>query len=82
MMKKTVRAWKVTKCTDMTVYNEKLARKLRKFALHVMRIAKHYGVDYVDLVVMGDYASARAKEEHGSTATTVVDDYMFTIQED
>lgn len=77
------KGWKVSKCTDMAVYNAKLARKLRKISLYVMRIAKHYGVDYVDLVVMGDYASARAKEEHRSTATTVVDDYMFTYpQED
>lgn len=74
--------WQTNKYTDMSVYNEKLARKLRKISLHVLRIAKRYGVDYVDLVVMGDYASARAKEEHGSTATTVVDDYMFTVQED
>lgn len=77
------KGWKVSKCTDMTVYNEKLARKLRKISLYVMRIAKRYGVEYVDIVVMGDYASARAKEEHGMNATTVVDDYMFTYpQED
>lgn len=77
------KGWKVSKCTDMTVYNEKLARKLRKISHYVMRIAKRYGVEYVNLVVMEDYASVRAKEEHGSTATTVVDDYRFTyLQED
>lgn len=74
--------WKVSKCTDMTVYNKELARKLRRISLSLIRIAKHYGVAYVDITVIGDYASARAKEEHGSTSTTVVDDYMFTIQED
>lgn len=74
--------WKVSKCTDMTVYKAKLARKLRKISLSLIRIAKRYGVDYVDLTVIGEYASARAKEEHGSTATTVVDDYIFTVQED
>ena len=81
-MKKRIKVWKVTKCTDMTVYNTRLARKLRRMSMRLIRIAKHYGVDYIDLVAMGDYASVRAKEEHGSTATTVVDDYMFTIKED
>lgn len=74
--------WMVAKSTDMTVYNAKLARKLRKLTQHASRVAKHYGVSYVDLVVMGDYISARAQEEDGSTATTVVDDYMFTRKED
>ena len=76
------KVWQVSKGTDGAEYNEKLARKLRKITFHVMRIAKHYGVSYVDLVVMGDYVSARAQEEDGTTATTVVDDYMFTTQED
>ena len=79
------KSWRIAHCTDMTVYNVKLARKLRKIAQHVMRIAKRYGVSYVDLVVIGDYAaasaSARAQEE-GTIATTVVDDYLFTTQED
>lgn len=74
--------WMVAKSTDMTVYNSKLARKLRKLTQHASRVAKHYGVSYVDLVVMGDYISARAQEEDGATATTVVDDYMFTSKED
>ena len=82
-MKKRTKEWKVSNCTDMTVYNARLAKKLRKISMKLIRVARHYGVDYVDLVVMGDYASARAKEEDGSTATTVVDEYMFTIlQED
>lgn len=76
------KSWKIVHCTDMTVYNVKLARKLRRMTLRVMRIAKRYGVSYVDLVVIGDYVSARAQEEDGTTATTVVDDYMFTAQED
>lgn len=76
------KSWSITPCTDMTVYNVKLARKLRRMTLRVMRIAKRYGVSYVDLVVLGDYVSARAQEEDGTTATTVVDDYMFTTQED
>lgn len=76
------KSWRIAHCTDMTVYNVKLARKLRKIAQHVMRIAKRYGVSYVDLVVIGDYASARAQEEEGTIATTVVDDYLFTTQED
>lgn len=80
-MKRRIR-WMVAKSTDMTVYNAKLARKLRKITQHVKRVAKHYGVTYVDLVVMGDYISARAQEEDGATATTVVDDYMFTSKED
>lgn len=75
-------SWKVANSTDMTVYNTKLARKLRKLTQHALRVANHYGVTYVDLVVMGDYISARAQEEDGATATTVVDDYMFTIQGD
>ena len=66
----------------MTEYNAKLARKLHNITLRIMRIAKHYGVSYVDLVVLGDYLSARAQEEEGTTATTVVDDYMFTVTED
>ena len=74
--------WNVSKGTDMTEYNAKLARKLRNITLRIMRIAKHYGVSYVDLVVLGDYLSARAQEEKGTTATTVVDDYMFTTQGD
>lgn len=74
------KSWRIAHCTDMTVYNVKLARKLRKIAQHVMRIAKRYGVSYVDLVVIGDYTSARAQEE-GTIATTVVDDYLFTTQE-
>lgn len=74
--------WQVAKRTDMTVYNAKLARKLRKLTQHAFRVAKRYGVSYVDLVVMGDYISARAQEEDGATATTVVDDYMFTTQGD
>ena len=74
--------WTVSKGTDMTEYNAKLARKLRNITLRIMRIAKHYGASYVDLVVLGDYLSARAQEEDGATATTVVDDYMFTITED
>lgn len=73
--------WKVASVTDMTVYNAKLARKLRKILLYVLRIAKHYGVYYVDLVVLNDYVSIQAKEEDGSVSTTVVDDYMFTNQE-
>lgn len=76
------KVWNVSKGTDMAEYNEKLARKLRNITLRIMRIAKHYGVSYVDLVVMGEYLSARAQEEDGSTATTVVDDYMFTTQGD
>lgn len=76
------KVWNVSKGTDMSEYNEKLARKLRKLTQHVMRIAKHYGVSYVDLVVMGEYLSARAQKEDGTTATTVVDDYMFTTQGD
>lgn len=75
------KSWKTVSCTDMTVYNVKLARKLRKITQHAMRIAKRYGVSYVDLVVIGDYISARAQEDDGTTATTVVDDYMFTTQE-
>lgn len=73
------KVWNVAKGTE---YNAKLARKLRKMAIHAMRIAKHYGVSYVELVVMEDYASARAKEEDGEITTSVVDDYMFTITED
>lgn len=80
-MKRIIR-WMVAKSTDMTVYNAKLARKLRKLTQHASRVAKHYGVSYVDLVVMGDYISARAQEEDGTTAITVVDDYMFTTQGD
>ena len=76
------KSWEITQGTDMSVYNVKLARKLRKIMQHVMRIAKRYGVSYVDLVVIGDYGSARAQEEDGTTATTVVDDYMFATQED
>lgn len=76
------KSWKVAHCTDMSVYNVKLARKLRKITQHVMRVAKRYGVSYVDLVVIGDYVSARAQEEDGTTSTTVVDDYMFTYKED
>lgn len=76
------KVWNVSKGTDLTKYNEKLARKLRNITLRIMRIAKHYGVSYVDLVVMGDYLSARAQEEDGATAITVVDDYMFTVTED
>lgn len=75
---KSKRVWNVAKGTE---YNAKLARKLRKMALRAMRIAKHYGVSYVELVVMEDYVSARAKEEDGELATSVVDDYMFTIKE-
>lgn len=71
--------WHVAKGTE---YNAKLARKLRKIALRVMRIAKRYGVTYVELVAMEDYVSARAKEEDGHTTISVVDDYMFTIKED
>lgn len=74
--------WQVAKSTEMTVYNAKLARKLRKLTQHAFRVAKHYGVSYVDLVVMGDYISARAQEEDGTTAITVVDDYMFATQRD
>ena len=72
--------WHVAKVTE---YNAKLARKLRKMALHAMRIAKRYGVTYVELVAMEDYVSARAKEEHGEDYPTlsVVDDYMFIIKE-
>lgn len=80
-MKRRRKSWRIAHCTDMSVYNVKLARKLRKIAQHVMRIAKRYGVSYVDLVVIGDYASARAQEE-GTIATTVVDDYLFITQED
>ena len=82
MIVKRRKVWKVSKGTDITEYNEKLARKLRKIALHILRIAKHYGVFHVDLVVLGDYVSARAQEEEGTSTTTVVDDYMFTTQED
>lgn len=78
---KKKKSWRIAHCTDMSVYNAKLARKLRKIMQHVMRIAKRYGVSYVDLVVIGDYVSARAQEEDGTTATTVVDDYLFTTQE-
>lgn len=82
-MKKSKRVWNVANSMDMTEYNAKLARKLRKMALHAMRIAKHYGVSYVDLCVLGDYVSARAKEDYGDEYPTlsVVDDYMFTIKE-
>lgn len=76
------KVWNVANSMDMTEYNAKLARKLRKMALHAMRIAKRYGVTYVDLCVLGDYVSARAKEEDGEITTSVVDDYMFTIKED
>lgn len=76
------KGWKVSRYVDTSKYNKKLARKLHKISLNIMRMAKYYGVKYAGLVVMEDYASVRAKEEHGSTATTVVDDYMFTIQED
>ena len=76
------KVWNVSKGTDMTEHNEKLARKLHKITQHVFRVAKHYGASYIDLVVMGDYLSARAQEEDGATATTVVDDYMFTVTED
>lgn len=76
------KVWNVANGIDMTAYNAKLARKLRNITLRIMRIAKHYGVSYVDLVVLGDYLSARAQEEDGATATTVVDDYMFTVTED
>lgn len=72
------REWHVAKGTE---YNAKLARKLRKMVLHAMRIAKRYGVSYVELVAMEDYVSARAKEEDGEITTSVVDDYMFTIKE-
>lgn len=75
---KSKRVWNVAKGTE---YNAKLARKLRKMVLRVMRIAKHYGVSYVELVVMEDYVSARAKEEDGEITTSIVDDYMFTIKE-
>ena len=79
-MKKT---WKVSKCTDSAVYNARLAKKLRRISMKLLRIAKRYGVDYIDIVAMGDYASVRAKESQGSSSTTVVDDYMFaTAQED
>ena len=74
------KVWNVSKGIDE--YNAKLARKLRKITQHAFRVAKHYGVYYVDLVVMGEYISARAQEEEGTTATTVVDDYMFTVTED
>lgn len=74
------KVWNVSKGIDE--YNAKLARKLRKIVQHALRIAKHYGVSYIDLVVLGDYLSARAQEEDGATATTVVDDYMFTVTED
>lgn len=76
------KSWGTVSCTDKTVYNVKLARKLHKIAQHAMRIAKRYGLSYVTLVVIGDYTSVRAQEEDGTTATTVVDDYMFTTQED
>ena len=76
------KVWKVSNGIDMTKYNAKLARKLSNITLRIMRIAKHYGVSYVDLVVLGDYLSARAQEEEGKTATTVVDDYMFIVTED
>ena len=75
---KSKRVWNVAKGTE---HNEKLARKLRKMALHAMRIANRYGVSYVELVAMGEYVSARAKEEDGEITTSVVDDYMFTIKE-
>ena len=73
--------WTVAKGTE---HNEKLARKLRKMALHAMRIAKHYGVSYVELVAMEEYVSARAKEDYGEEypPLSVVDDYMFTFKED
>ena len=74
------KVWNVAKGLDE--YNAKLARKLRKITQYAFRIAKQYGASYVDLVVMGDYLSARAQEEDGATATTVVDDYMFTVTED
>ena len=76
------KVWNVSKGIDRTKYNAKLARKLRKITQHAFRVAKHYGVSYVDLVVMGDYLSTRAQEEDGTTVTTVVDDYMFTVTED
>ena len=69
------KSWNVTEGTE---YNAKLARKLRKMALHAMRIANRYGVSYVTLIVMGDYVSARANRENGVRPITVVDDYMFT----
>ena len=61
------KSWNVTEGTE---YNAKLARKLRKMALH--------GASYATLIVMGDYVSARAKREDGDRPITVVDDYMFT----
>ena len=74
--------WKTYKGIDSSVYNTKLARRLHKISLRVMRIAKHYGVAHVDIVVISNYASVRANEEHGWAKTTVVDDYIFTVQED
>ena len=74
-------SWRVADSTDMTVYKAKLARKLRKITQHAFRVAKHYGASYVDLVVMGEYISARAQKEDGTTATTVVDDYMITKED-
>lgn len=81
-MKRRRKSWSTSYCKDKIVYNVKLARKLHKIAQHVMRIAKGYGLSYVALVAIGAYASVRAQEEDGTTATTVVDDYIFTAQED
>lgn len=86
-MKRRRKSWRISPCTDMTVYNAKLAHKLHKIVQHAMRITKRYGLSYASLVVIGDYASVRAQEgeedeEDGTTATTVVDDYLVTTQED
>lgn len=77
-----MKKWHNSNCTDMTEYNARLAKKLRKLSMKLPRIAKRYGVDYIDLVAMGEYVAVRAKESHGSTSTTVVDDFVFTVQED
>jgi len=78
---KTNKVWKVSKLSDPTVYNARLAKKLRKLSMRALRIAQRHGVTYVDLTVVGEYASARAKVDNVTSATTVVDDYIFTVEE-
>ena len=79
---KRSKGWKVSNCADKTVYNAKLARKLRKLALKVSRIVERNNLSYVDISVIEGYIAARAKVVDGTTSCLVVDDYMFAIKED
>lgn len=76
------KGWKVSNYVDKTVYNEKLARKLRKLALKVSSIVERNNLSYVDISVIKGYIAARAKVVDGTTSSLVVDDYMFAIKED